>query len=51
MWYSEARKDHITCALDKTVAWAKDNGYKLLNDCIGYVFTEPHAVGAALELF
>jgi hypothetical protein len=51
VWYSEERQDHLTCALDSTVAWAKTNGYKQTSENIGYVFTEPHGVGAALELY
>lgn len=50
VWFNVDRKDHLTAALPSTVQWAKSNGYVLLDDAIGYVYTEPQE-DAALEMW
>merc|ERR1712232_20446 len=48
VWYSAAKGDHLTIATVDSIAWAQANGYALLDEAIGYVFTEPQP-DAALE--
>jgi len=44
LWYSDARKDHLTVASDAGVQYANDNGYKVINGSsnpLGWVFKDP----------